>query len=116
MIQVLAVAGLATVQDAGRPGRMHEGIPSGGALVPELLASANAAVHNPWGEPGVEVFGAITLAAIEPVFVAVDRGAGRWLQAGEPWSVTTAGARVRYIAIRGGLDVTPVLGDRKSVV
>ena len=116
MIRVVSVTGFATVQDGGRPGRMHEGIPPGGALVLDLLASANAAARNPWGEPGLEVFGAITLAAVEPVFVAADGDRGRWLRAGESWSVATAGARVRYVAVRGGLDVAPVLGGRGTLV
>ena len=102
MIEVLAVAGLATVQDAGRPGRMHMGIPPGGALVPELLAAANAAVHNAPGEAGIEVFGTITLAAHAPVRVATGGTDGQWLQAGAVLSLGTAGARVRYVAGYGG--------------
>ena len=43
VLEVVRIAGLATIQDGGRPGRMHEGIPPGGALVPELLARANRA-------------------------------------------------------------------------
>ncbi len=116
MIRVVTVTGLATVQDAGRPGRMHEGIPPGGALVPERLAIANAAAHNDPEEAGVEVFGTITFAAVQPVFVAADGSGGRWLAAGEAWSVATAGARVRYVAIRGGVDVPVVLGGRGTLL
>lgn len=116
MIRVIAVTGLATVQDAGRPGRMHEGIPPGGALVAELLAVANAAADNPPGEAGIEVFGAITLVADEPLRVAADGARPRWLGGGEPWTVTTAGARVRYIAVRGGIGVAPVLGGRGTLL
>jgi 5-oxoprolinase (ATP-hydrolysing) subunit C len=116
VIRVVTVTGLATVQDAGRPGRMHEGIPPGGALVPERLAIANAAAHNAPGEAGVEVFGTITFAAVQPVFVAADDSGGRWLAAGEAWSVATAGARVRYVAVRGGVDVPVVLGGRGTLL
>jgi len=116
VLRVIAVAGLATVQDAGRPGRMHEGIPPGGALAPQLLAMANAAARNHPGEPGVEVFGAITVAANEPLVVAADGSPARWLRPGEPWSVTTGGARVRYVAVRGGLEVLPVLGGRGTLL
>ena len=116
MIRVVTVIGLATVQDAGRPGRMHEGIPPGGALVPERLAIANAAAHNDPEEAGVEVFGTITFAAVQPVFVAADGSGGRWLAAGEAWSVATAGARVRYVAVRGGVDVPVVLGGRGTLL
>ena len=116
MIRVVAVTGLATVQDAGRPGRMHEGVPPGGALVAEHLAMANAAADNAPGAPGIEVFGAITLASDEPLLVAADGDAGRWLRAGEPWLVATAGARVRYAAIRGGVDAPLVLGGRGTLL
>lgn len=116
MIRVVAVAGLATVQDAGRAGRMHQGLPPGGALVAEHLARANAAANNAPGEAGIEVFGAITLASDEPLLVAADGEAGRWLRAGEPWSIATAGTRVRYVAIRGGIDVPLVLGGRGTLL
>jgi biotin-dependent carboxylase-like uncharacterized protein len=116
VIRVVAVMGLATVQDAGRPGRMHQGVPPGGALVAEHLAMANAAADNAPGAAGIEVFGAITLASDEPLLVAADGDAGRWLRAGEPWSVATAGARVRYAAIRGGVDAPLVLGGRGTLL
>jgi allophanate hydrolase subunit 2 len=95
---------------------MHEGVPPGGALVAEHLAMANAAADNAPGEAGIEVFGAITLAADEPLLVGADGDAGRWLRAGEPWSVATAGARVRYAAIRGGVDAPLVLGGRGTLL
>jgi 5-oxoprolinase (ATP-hydrolysing) subunit C len=116
VIEIVAVTGLSTVQDAGRPGRMHEGIPPGGALVPELLAASNAAVQNPWHEAGIEVFGALTLTARGPVVVASDGAEGRALRAGETWSISTSGARVRYVALRGGIDVAPVLGGRGTLL
>ena len=62
-LQLTKVVGLATVQDAGRRGQLHQGIPPGGALVPELLACANSAADNPYGEAAIEAFGAITVVA-----------------------------------------------------
>ncbi len=41
-LEVVAVTGPALVEDGGRKGHLHEGVPPGGALVPELLALANA--------------------------------------------------------------------------
>jgi biotin-dependent carboxylase-like uncharacterized protein len=116
MIRVLAVTGLATVQDAGRPGRMHEGVPPGGALVVEHLALANAAVDNAPGEAGIEVFGAITLASDEPVLVAEGGGHAPRPLTGEAWSVASVGARVAYVAVRGGIDVSSVLGGRGTLL
>jgi biotin-dependent carboxylase-like uncharacterized protein len=115
VIRVVAVAGLATVQDGGRPGHMHEGVPPGGALVPELLARANVAVGNAPGEAGLEVFGVITLASDAPVVVAGDDAAAHELRDGAPWTLACAGARVRYVAVRGGIDVPRVLGGRGTL-
>jgi biotin-dependent carboxylase-like uncharacterized protein len=116
MIEVVSIAGLAAVQDGGRAGRMHQGVPPGGALVPELLARANAAARNAPGEAGVEVFGALTIVARDPACVAGDDCVARDLGAGESWSVTTAGARVRYLAVRGGIDVPIVQGGRGTLL
>ncbi len=99
MLTVLEVAGPALVVDAGRPGRMHEGIPPGGPMVPELLAAANRAAGNAPGAPAIEVFGRI----------AVDAG-GRRLAA------EARSARVAYLAVPGGLDVPWVLGGRGTLL
>jgi biotin-dependent carboxylase-like uncharacterized protein len=116
LIEILAMAGLATVQDRGRPGRMHEGVPPGGALVPELLARANGAVRNSEGEAGIELFGAMAATAHVPLFVATDEGAGRWLRVGQRWAIASGRERVRYVAVRGGIDVPYVLGGRGTLL
>lgn len=116
MITVVAVRGLATVQDAGRPGHMHEGVPPGGPLVPELLARANAAVGNDAHAAGLEVFGAVTLAATPGTVVACDDGAAVTLGPDAAWKADCAGRRVRYVAVRGGIDVPRVLGGRGTLL
>ena len=116
MITVVAVSGLATVQDGGRPGRMHEGVPPGGPLVPELLARANAAVGNDEGTAGLEVFGSIALTGSQGTLVASDDGVLAAIGEGGPWLVGTAGARVRYVAVQGGIDVPRVLGGRGTLL
>ncbi len=116
MIEISAIAGLATIQDGGRPGRMHEGVPPGGPLVPDLLSRANAAARNARGEAGIELFGAMTLTAREELLVATDDGVAHWLHAGERWSLGTEGRRVRYVAVRGGFDVLPRLGGRGTLL
>ena len=70
MIVVEHVAGLATVQDLGRPGRMHEGLAPGGALVPEMLIAANRAVGNLDPAPAIELLGRIRLRVETPVALA----------------------------------------------
>src|SRR3954471_12880529 len=44
-----------TVQDLGRPGYQHLGVPISGALDPVSLRAANALVGNPAGIAGLEV-------------------------------------------------------------
>ncbi len=116
MIEVVAISGLATVQDAGRPGRMHEGIPPGGALVPALLARANAGAHNAHGEAAVEVLGALTIVSRIPLVFASDDCMAHPLRAGETWTLACGRARVVYLAVRGGVDVPRVLGGRSTLL
>jgi biotin-dependent carboxylase-like uncharacterized protein len=116
MIEIVAIAGLATIQDAGRPGRMHEGVPPGGALVPDLLSRANAAARNARGEAAIEVFGGVTLTARDSLLLAADDGVLRCLRAGERWTLGAEGRRVRYVAVRGGIDVPSRLGGRGTLL
>ncbi|HTQ48626.1 MAG TPA: biotin-dependent carboxyltransferase family protein [Polyangiaceae bacterium] len=115
-ILVTRVAGVAMVQDAGRPGHMHEGVPPGGALVPELLARANVAARNVPGAAAIESFGTLVLEAREDAFVAFDDGTARPLSAGTSLTIACEGARVRYVAVRGGLDVPELLGGRGTLL
>ena len=119
MIEVVAVTGLALVQDLGRPGRMHQGIPPGGALVPELLARANVAAGNPPGEAGLEIFGSLALSGLAsggPVVVGSDEGTACLLGPREVRVVACGDARVRYVAVRGGVAVAEVLGGRGTLL
>jgi len=116
MIEVVAVSGVATIQDGGRPGRMHEGIPPGGALVPELLARANAGARNAPVAAAVEVQGSLTVVARTAVTVADDDGLPRLLVDGETWTIACGEAGVRYAAMRGGVDVPVVLGGRGTLL
>jgi 5-oxoprolinase (ATP-hydrolysing) subunit C len=116
-IEIVAVTALATVQDAGRPGHMHEGVPHGGALVPELLARANAAVGNEAYASAIEVVGALAVQARGgPVLVASDDGQVHTIERGETRSVACRGARVRYLAARGGIDVPLLQGSRSTLL
>jgi biotin-dependent carboxylase-like uncharacterized protein len=118
VIKILAVRGLATVQDRGRPGFMHEGVPPGGALVPELAARANEALGNALDDPLLEVFGGLTLSATGGrALVATEDGGVRDLAEDEPFELPPSRAlRVRYLAVAGGLDVPRVLGGRGTLL
>ncbi len=54
-IEVLQPGPLTTVQDLGRPGLAHLGVPRGGAADPDSLRRANLLVGNSAGAAGLEV-------------------------------------------------------------
>jgi allophanate hydrolase subunit 2 len=112
---IVHALGLVTVQDLGRPGRMHEAIPPGGALVPELLVAANRRALNPDGAPAVEVLGRLVVRAARDATVATDEHARR-LRAGDELAVESGPRRVAYLAVRGGVDAPTVLGGRGALL
>ncbi len=116
-LDVTSVAGPATVQDGGRPGQMHHGVPPGGPLVPELLALANRPVGNAWDAAALESFGRLELRARgRPVRVSVD-GRAFSVADGETFMVPAPGSHsVRYVAVDGGLAVPQVLGGRGTLL
>ena len=123
--------GLATsVQDLGRPGYFHLGIPLGGAMDRLALKAANLLVGNDEGAAGLEaVFIGPKLEFTEDAMVAVT-GADMPIKVdGEEKPGWTAfkvkadqvltfdflktGARI-YIAVSGGIDVPLALGSRST--
>jgi allophanate hydrolase subunit 2 len=116
VIEIAALAGLVTVQDAGRPGRMHEGIPVGGAFVAELLAAANRAAGNAAGAAALEIFGTLRVRALVAARVSLDGAPAVALAAGDALDVPAGSWRVRYLAVTGGLDVPMVLGGRGTLL
>ncbi len=55
MIEALRAGALTTVQDQGRPGYAHLGVPRSGALDPAALRLANRLVGNPATAAGLEI-------------------------------------------------------------
>ena len=118
-IEVLAAGPLTTVQDRGRPGWAHIGVPPSGAVDPLALERGNRLVGNDPGAAALEAtmvgprlrFHAPALVALTG---AVSRGpfevgAGEVLEVGP----CRDGVRV-YVSVRGGIDVEPVLGSRST--
>ncbi|WP_434356036.1 biotin-dependent carboxyltransferase family protein [Parasalinivibrio latis] len=123
--------GLATsVQDLGRPGYFHLGIPVSGAMDHFSLRCANLLVGNDEGAAALEavfvgpklqfehtVTVAVTGAEMTPMVdgVAQDTWSSFDVLAGQTLSFShlKAGARI-YIAISGGIDVPEVLGSRST--
>jgi biotin-dependent carboxylase-like uncharacterized protein len=130
MIRVRKPGLLTTVQDLGRPGLAHLGVPTAGAADRRAFGLANRLVGNRPGAAALE----ITLAGPEleleaggwialtggrvtahldgrpvPMDMAVRAEPGQMLRAGS----VTSGLRA-YLAVRGGIDVPPVLGSRST--
>jgi allophanate hydrolase subunit 2 len=97
---------------------MHEGVPPGGSLVPELAARANAAVGNAEDTPLVEVFGGITLTPRGgSLTLATEEGIPSTVTSDQPFDVPAAEAlRVRYVAVSGGFLVPEALGGRGTLL
>ncbi|MEU7571775.1 biotin-dependent carboxyltransferase family protein [Micromonospora sp. NPDC049240] len=144
MIEVLRAGALTTVQDQGRPGWAHLGVPRSGALDPAALRLANRLVGNPEHAAGLEitltgcvlrVTRAVTVALTgAPADVRVEHpsperagprtaGPARPGDVGRPLSLP-AGAVLRigparagirtWLAVSGGITVEPVLGSRST--
>ena len=125
MIDVLATGPLATVQDLGRPGYAALGVPRSGAFDQAALRLANRLVGNPETAAGVEITaGGFALHCRRPVTIALTGalcpGAPEWcapvtLPAGARFRLGAPRRGVRtYLAVRGGVGVTPVLGSRST--
>jgi biotin-dependent carboxylase-like uncharacterized protein len=128
---------LATVQDLGRPGYAHLGVPRAGAADEPSLRLANRLAGNQDGAAALELtLGRAVLrftdaarvavtGAPAPVSVTGPDGADRAAEPGVALDVP-AGGLVRvgapaiglrsYVAVRGGIDAAPVLGSRSADV
>src|SRR5688572_13419292 len=115
-LEVLEAGGPVLVQDGGRAGLMHHGVPPGGALVPEWLAAANRSVGNVWSAAALECYGRLELRLHgREAWVSVE-GRAFWVRAGEQFSVPAPEVGVvRYAAVEGGLGVPEVLGGRGTL-
>jgi biotin-dependent carboxylase-like uncharacterized protein len=130
VIEVVKPGLSTTVQDSGRTGYYHLGIPPSGALDQYALRAANLLVGNPAGAAALEcvymgpelgftadavvaVAGASMVPKVDgeerPLWESFPVSAGEVLSFG----YLTAGARA-YIAVSGGIDVPEVLGSRST--
>ncbi|MGO4617353.1 biotin-dependent carboxyltransferase family protein [Nocardia sp. 2YAB30] len=128
MIVVEQVGPLATIQDLGRPGWFDSGVGPSGAADRSSLRLANRLVGNPEGHAAIEVLlGGLALRAEghatfavtgAPAPATVDgtpvgHACVLELEAGQVLRLGYAPVGLRsYVAVRGGVDVPPVLGSR----
>lgn len=129
-LEVLTPGLLTTVQDFGRPGLAHLGVPRSGVADRAALDAANRLVGNAPGAPGLEVtLGGLALRALCDIVVGVcgaevpvtvdgvphPRDAVVRVPAGATLALGTARRGIRaVVAVRGGIAVAPVLGSASS--
>jgi biotin-dependent carboxylase-like uncharacterized protein len=128
-LEILRTGPLALVQDLGRTGLAHLGVTRSGAADRRAHTLANRLVANPDDWATVEImFGgftarvcgggldiAVTGADADPAVNGIPFGTNsiHHVKAGEIISLHTPEAGMRsYLAVRGGIDVEPVLGSR----
>jgi biotin-dependent carboxylase-like uncharacterized protein len=139
-LRILEPGLLTTVQDLGRVGYQHLGVPTSGALDPVSLRAANLLVGN---KP---IEGALEIAYVGPTFV-VEAESANLACAGANASIEvlrddvtasgvhfssmqsfraqrgqvvrigpTSGSSVVYLAVEGGFDIEPVLGSVSTYI
>ncbi|MGA9375203.1 MAG: 5-oxoprolinase/urea amidolyase family protein [Mycobacterium sp.] len=128
-LEVLRTGPLALVEDLGRPGLAHLGVTRSGAADRRAHTLANRLVANPGERATVEVtYGgfsarvrggdvtiAVTGADTDPAVNGVPFGTNsiHYAHDGEVISLGAPHSGLRsYLAVRGGIDVEPVLGSR----
>ncbi|MEV0950582.1 urea amidolyase family protein [Promicromonospora sp. NPDC050249] len=139
-LEIVSPGVQALVQDLGRPGSEGAGVSASGALDRPSLRAANRALGNPSGAAVIESVGGLRLRAHGPQVLAVTGAADeivvrpataeperpdRRPLPGEPFALDDGdelrlapparGVRA-YVAVRGGIDVPPVLGSRATDV
>ena len=122
MIEVLAPGSWTTIQDRGRPGYERIGVPSGGSLDRFAATVANRLVGNHPDAALIEsTLTGASLRFLSPSLIAITGGTCTRLAGWRTLAVTAnqtidpgpirPGMR-SYLAVRGGIDVTPVMGSR----
>ncbi|MFI5476750.1 biotin-dependent carboxyltransferase family protein [Streptomyces cacaoi] len=129
-VSVVRAGALTTVQDRGRPGHAHLGVPRSGALDAPAAALVNRLVGNPPDAAVLETTlngcalrprSDVTIAVGgAPCRVTVDGRPVAWgapvrVRAGTLLDLGPAVSGVRtYVALAGGIIVEPVLGSRST--
>ena len=137
-LRIVAPGLMTTVQDLGRPGYQHLGVPVSGGLDHVSLRAANLLVGNAPGMAALEVaYQGPTLAVeADSVRIAIaggrapveilfpDGGGGRRLGLWESMRLlrgqvvkigALTGSAVLYLAVEGGFDIAPVMGSQSTL-
>ncbi|MCW6003215.1 biotin-dependent carboxyltransferase family protein [Micromonospora sp. CPCC 205371] len=129
-MDILRAGPLTTVQDLGRPGWAHLGVPRSGALDQPALRLANRLVGNAEDAAGLEITAAGCAVRLQAAgTVALTGALARVTVGGRPACygvpvAAPAGAVVEvgraeygvrsYLAVAGGIVLPPVLGSRST--
>ena len=126
-IEVLRAGPRTTVQDRGRIGHAHEGVPRAGAADLRSLAAVNALVGNPPEAAALETTlsgpalrfpsgGLVALAGADAPATVDGEPVTAWPATVAPGGVLDVGAARRglrtYVGVAGGVAVPAVLGSR----
>ena len=138
-LRVVAPGLMTTLQDLGRPGYQHLGVPVSGALDPVSLRAANLLVGNPPGMGALEIAYQGPTLAVEadsvrmafaggqapidscspmaarrraPAVLRKRRACGAGKRCG---SARSPAAPSLYLAVEGGFDIAPVLGSQSTL-
>ncbi|WP_273502866.1 biotin-dependent carboxyltransferase family protein [Paracoccus sphaerophysae] len=133
-LHILSAAGIVTVQDAGRPGFLAQGLSRGGAADPVALAEGAALLRQPVDTAAIELMsGALTARADQPTRIALTGAPMRatLTEGGETrtldWHAShllPAGAELAlrpgpeggfgYLHLGGGIATKPLMGARSA--
>jgi biotin-dependent carboxylase-like uncharacterized protein len=139
-LRVVAPGLMTTVQDLGRRGYQHLGVPVSGALDHVSLRAANLLAGNPAGTAGLEIAYQGPTLAVETDSIRValaggkatvdilgsdgDERASRRLATFESARLVRgqklrigalSGSAMLYLAVEGGFDIAPVLGSLSTL-
>jgi biotin-dependent carboxylase-like uncharacterized protein len=137
-LRIIAPGLMTTLQDLGRPGYQHLGVPVSGALDDVSLRAANLLVGNPPGMGALEIaYQGPTLAVeADSVRIAVaggqapidilspDGGGARRLAVCESARLlrgqvvkigALTGSAILYLAVESGFDIAPVMGSQSTL-
>ena len=105
-----------TVQDLGRPGLAHLGVSPSGAVDRRLAALTNRLVGNPDTAAVIETCGGLVVRFLAAAVIAVSTElAPMSVGEGATYRVASNPSCLwQYVAVRGGVDVMPVLGSRST--
>lgn len=134
LLHVLSAAGIVTVQDAGRPRFLAQGLSRGGAADPVALAEGEALLSQPVGTAAIELMSGVLAARVDqptrialtgaPMQATLTEGgekrslawhASHLLPAGVELTLRPGtGGGFGYLHLGGGVATAPVMGSRSA--